>query len=51
MMKMRPTKRAPDAGTVDSATRSYIAKAKAVTCGVDVTYRPDFDSTTWSYIA
>ena len=36
---------------VDSATRSYIAQAKAVACGVDATYGPDLGSATRSYIA
>ena len=37
--------------SMDSATRSYIAQAKAVTCGVDATYGLDLDSATRSYIA
>jgi len=36
---------------VDSATRSYIAQAKAVACGVGATYGPNLDSATRSYIA
>lgn len=39
------------ASTVDSATRSYTAQAKAVTCGVDATYGLNLDSATGSYIA
>ena len=40
-----------EASTVNSATRSYIAQAKAVACGVDATYSLNLDSATRSYIA
>ena len=35
---------------LDSATRSYVAQAKAA-CSVDATYSPNLDSATRSYIA